>query len=165
MIKACVPLLLALLVAGCASGGAERTGSAVGQTATPPLSDLNIVRADIPAVLAAAQKAPYALPGDQGCAAIGAEVQALDAALGADLDTPATDTNPSLIERSANDALRRTAEGVIRSAAGCASSPARNATRAKWPRPSPPARSAARTSRAWTPRPAAPRRRRHARHE
>jgi hypothetical protein len=94
MIKARVPLLLALLVAGCASGGAERTGSAVGQAATTPLSDLNIVRADIPAVLAAAQKA-------------------LDAALGPDLDTPATDANPSLIERSANDALRRTAEGVI----------------------------------------------------
>ena len=35
------------------------------------------------------------------------------AALGADLDTPATGSNPSLIERGASDALRNAAEGVI----------------------------------------------------
>jgi hypothetical protein len=107
-----LPLLCAVL-AGCAAGSADRTGAAVGQAATTPLSDLNVVRAEIPPVLVAAQKAPYAVPGDKSCAAIGAEVQALDAALGADLDTPATHANPSLIERSASDALRRTAEGVI----------------------------------------------------
>jgi hypothetical protein len=106
-------LAIASIAAGCASGSAERTGAAVGQAATTPLSDLNIVRAEIPPVLAAAQKTPYGLPADRSCAAVGAEVQALDAALGADLDTPATDANPSLIERSANDALRRTAEGVV----------------------------------------------------
>jgi len=106
-------LLAALLLGGCASTKTDNAGTAVGQAATTPLSDLNIVRADIPPVLAAAQKAPYAPPADKNCAAIGAEVQALDAALGADLDTPSTDANPSLIERGANDALRRTAEGVI----------------------------------------------------
>ena len=110
-----IALLLAasITAAGCASGSVERTGAAAGQAATTPLADLNIVRAEIPPVLAAAQKAPYAAPVDKGCTAIGTEVQALDAALGADLDTPTTDVNPSLIERSANDALRRTAEGVI----------------------------------------------------
>jgi hypothetical protein len=103
----------ALWLAACASTTADKTSSAVGQAATTPLSDLNIVRADIPPVLTAAQKSPYATPADRSCGALGAEVQALDAALGADLDTPSTDANPSLIERSANDALRRTAEGVI----------------------------------------------------
>jgi hypothetical protein len=103
----------ALLLGACASTTADKTSAAVGQAATTPLSDLNIVRADIPPVLAAAQKSPYAAPADKSCSALGAEVQALDAALGADLDTPSTDANPSLIERSANDALRRTAEGVI----------------------------------------------------
>ena len=47
--------------------------------ATTPLSDLNVVRAEIPPVLAAAQKAPYAAPADKSCAALAADVQALDA--------------------------------------------------------------------------------------
>jgi hypothetical protein len=111
--KTLLPILCALLAAGCASNTPDKAGAAVGQAATTPLSDLNVVRAEIPPVLAAAQKAPYAPPADKGCAAIGSEVQALDAALGADLDTPVTDANPSLIERGATDALRRTAEGVI----------------------------------------------------
>ena len=99
---------LALALTACASG--EKS---VRDAATTPLSDLNVVRADIPSVLAAAQKAPYAAPADKSCPALSAEVQALDAALGADLDTPATGSNPSLIERGASDALRNAAEGVI----------------------------------------------------
>jgi hypothetical protein len=101
-------LLVALALSACANG--EKN---VRDAATTPLSDLNVVRADIPSVLAAAQKAPYAAPADKSCAALAADVQALDAALGADLDTPATGANPSLIERGAADALRNTAEGVI----------------------------------------------------
>jgi hypothetical protein len=106
-------LFAAAIVGACASGGAERTGAAAGKAATTPLSDLNIVRAEIPPVLAAAQKAPYAAPADKACSAIGAEVQALDAVLGADLDTAPSEKSPSLIERGATDALRNTAEGVI----------------------------------------------------
>ena len=105
------PLLLCVLsltLAACASG--EKS---VRDAATTPLADLNVVRAEIPPVLAAAQKAPYAAPADKSCAALAIEVQALDAALGADLDTPATGSNPSLIERGASDALRNAAEGVI----------------------------------------------------
>jgi hypothetical protein len=106
-------LLLAAVLAGCASSSADKAGQAVGQAATQPLQDLNVVRAEIPPPLLAAQKAPYALPADRSCAAIADEVRALDAVLGADLDTRATDRNPSLIERGAADALRNTAEGVI----------------------------------------------------
>jgi hypothetical protein len=98
-----------LALAACASEG-DKT---VRDAAATPLSDLNVVRAEIPPVLAAAQKAPYAPPADRSCSAIAADVQALDAALGADLDTPERGNNPSLIERGAGDALRGAAEGVI----------------------------------------------------
>ncbi len=100
--------VVALALTACASG--EKN---VRDAATAPLSDLNIVRAEIPPVLTAAQKAPYALPADKGCAALAADVQSLDAALGADLDSAPTEQNPSLIERSAGDALRSAAQNVI----------------------------------------------------
>jgi hypothetical protein len=108
MIKTAMLIVMAAALTACASG--EKS---VRDAATTPLSDLNVVRADIPPVLAAAQKAPYAVPADKGCAALDADVQALDAVLGADLDTPPSDKSPSLIERGAADALRNTAEGVI----------------------------------------------------
>jgi hypothetical protein len=108
MMKTALLIVMASALVSCANG--EKN---VRDAATTPLSDLNVVRADIPPVLAAAQKAPYTAPADKSCAALTTDVQALDAALGADLDAPATGSNPSLIERGANDALRNTAEGVI----------------------------------------------------
>lgn len=96
------------------------TDARLTQAAVTPLGDLNLVKAAIPPVLEAALKAPYAAPADTSCAALTADVQALDAVLGADLDTPATAANPSLIERgsgAAGDAVvgavRNTTEGVI----------------------------------------------------
>lgn len=65
-------------------------GTQVTQAVTTPLSDLKLVRAEIPAVLAAAQKAPYAVPAERSCEALGKDIQALDAVLGADLDTQVT---------------------------------------------------------------------------
>lgn len=126
-------MLGALLLASCASSDSSRqaAGPAAGasqpaadaklaQAAVTPLNDLNLVKAPIPSALATALKAPYAVPADASCAALAAEVQALDAVLGADLDTPATAANPSLIERgtgAAGDAVvgavRNTTEGVI----------------------------------------------------
>ena len=64
-------------------------------------------------MLVTAQKAPYAAPADKSCAGLTTDVHALDAVLGADLDTPTGEHNPSLVERGANDALRSAAEGVI----------------------------------------------------
>ncbi|WP_394457838.1 hypothetical protein [Roseateles sp. BYS180W] len=81
-----------------------------------PLSDLNLVHAAIPEALVLAQKAPYAAPGDMSCTDIAAEIKALDAVLGADLDAPATDARPSLIERGssvATDAAQKAVEGAI----------------------------------------------------
>jgi hypothetical protein len=101
-----LPALLAL--AACASS--EKN---VRDAAATPLQDLNVVRAEIPPPLAAALKAPYAVPAERGCAALAADIQALDAVLGADLDTAERGHNPSLIERGVGDALKNTAEGVI----------------------------------------------------
>jgi hypothetical protein len=103
-----------------ASDTVSKAGTQITQAATTPLSDLNLVHADIPPVLLAAMKAPYADPADGGCPGLLTEIHALDAALGADLDTPATASNPSLVERSAGavggaavGALQGVAEGVV----------------------------------------------------
>ena len=111
-----LPLLAVALAACSTPDGSPQAGTQVVQAATTPLGDLNVVRADIPPVLASAQKGPYALPADRGCDALAADVRALDAALGADLDTPPTPTNPGLVERgggAAVGALRGAAEGAV----------------------------------------------------
>src|SRR5262245_518098 len=103
-----------LLLAACASTS-ERAVTGVGQAAVSPLVDLNLVHAhaDIPPVLIAAQRAPYAVPEDWSCPAIADEIRELDAALGADLDTQSTAKNPSLIERGGNYGVD-TAVGQVR---------------------------------------------------
>ncbi len=129
--KTPLPLLPLLLVAACAAPDPSRqadapasspngTSAQVTQAVTTPLSDLNLVRADIPTVLVAAQKAPYTPPVDRSCVALTNDVRALDAVLGPDLDTPATPSNPGLVERGAGavggaavGALRGAAEGVV----------------------------------------------------
>ena len=109
-------LVVALTLSACAT----KDEKAVTDAATAPLSDLNIVRADIPAVLVEAQKQPYAVPEDQSCDSLGATIKELDGALGADLDQTATAANPSLIERGTDQAknsaigtLRTTTESVV----------------------------------------------------
>jgi len=115
---------LALSLAGCASPdtakGAAKEGVALQKAVEAPLADLNLVQEKIPLVLEAAVKAPYALPSQRDCAALAGEVRALDGALGADLDTPPTVSDPGLIARgtnmvgdAANDALKGAAESVI----------------------------------------------------
>jgi hypothetical protein len=106
------PLLLAAALTACASSSQDKVGAA----ATTPLSDLNVVRADIPDVLRAAAAAPYGLPADASCAGLAASIRALDEVLGPDLDAPHTAGNPGLLDRgedAATGALQRTAEGVI----------------------------------------------------
>lgn len=115
-IKFAAAAAVILLLGGCAS----KTQSRVTDAATTPLSDLNIVKADIPDVLREAQKAPYGVPKDFGCGAISLDIYKLDEVLGADLDTPASANAPTLLERgttavenSAIGAVQRTAEGLI----------------------------------------------------
>jgi hypothetical protein len=109
-------LALSLILTACASDTKSRVVSA----ATMPLSDLNIVKAEIPAVLRKSAKAPYQIPVDQTCTGIALEIHKLDEVLGADINTPVTETNPPLIEwgmESVNDAtlgtIQHSAEAVI----------------------------------------------------
>lgn len=123
--------VIGLLLFACTTGGTPpaadgrndapaKAGAQITDAATTPLSDLNLVRADIPPVLAAARRDPYLAPETPGCDSLAAAVKALDAVLGADLDTPPTASNPGLIERgtgaaghAAIGALRGAAEGVV----------------------------------------------------
>lgn len=84
--------------------------------ATTPLSDLNLVRAEIPPVLAAAQKGAYLVPLKASCEVFAANVQALDEALGPDLDAPVVASDAGMLERGA-DVLGNAAVGAFRSAA------------------------------------------------
>jgi hypothetical protein len=97
----------------------SKTSSQLTQAVTTPLSDLNLVRDEIPLALQAAVKAPYAVPAVKNCDGYASEITALDAALGADLDTPASANNPSLIERgtsAASDAAVGSVRGAVEGA-------------------------------------------------
>lgn len=105
-------LFLGVVLVGCTTTDQSKVAQAV----TAPLGDLNLVDAPIPESLAHAQKGPYAVPDGPGCSALMSEVRVLDAGLGPDLDTPASEPGPSLIERGSNRAIgavRKTAEGVV----------------------------------------------------
>jgi hypothetical protein len=105
-------LATVVLLSACASSGQDKVTTA----ATTPLSDLNVVRAEIPEVLKASAAAPYATPADVSCVALAARIQALDEVLGPDLDAPPSKGNTGLLDRgedAATGALQRTAEGVI----------------------------------------------------
>lgn len=79
-------------------GYAGRAGNAL----IAPLGDLNLTRSKIPAVLKEALAAPYAEPQPQ-CEALVSHIQALDAALGPDLDAPRS-RKVGLLERGADQA-------------------------------------------------------------
>ena len=108
---------------GTSEGGAEphpKANTQFADAAITPLSDLNLVRAQIPAVLAEAQKGAYLIPLKASCEVFAANVQALDEALGPDLDAPVLATEAGTLERGADalgnaavDAFRSAAEGVI----------------------------------------------------
>jgi hypothetical protein len=95
-------------------------GKQITGAAATPLHDLNLVRAKLPAVLLAAQQAPYAAPADPGCAGLAAEIRQLDAALGEDLDAPSAAGQRNLLEQgrtladdAAVGAVRHAAEDLI----------------------------------------------------
>jgi hypothetical protein len=119
-------LLACLLLGACVT--APRDGSPKVQTtgeanregitgvAEAPLRDLNLLRTKIPDVLLAAMADPYARPPPHArCADLAALVIPLDAALGADLDTPSVDED-DLLEKgkeSAYGAAAGVATGAI----------------------------------------------------
>src|SRR5262249_55054638 len=98
-----------LTIAGCASDSQSRVGNA----AAAPLTDLNVVRTDVPPVLEEALKQPYLVPAEQSCEALVKQVSELDAVLGADFDAPSADSKRDVAGDAAIGALQRTAEGFI----------------------------------------------------
>jgi hypothetical protein len=124
-------------LSGCASNpastaaGGAKVGlkpTEVGNALAAPLDDLNLRRAPIPSVLLAAQQAPYGAPSSAlsqdstpspavSCGPLVGEIQALDAALGPDLDAVvAVPSKPNLLEEGA-DAVNDAAVGAVRGAA------------------------------------------------
>ncbi|MGH8708987.1 MAG: hypothetical protein ACREVD_13130, partial [Burkholderiales bacterium] len=105
---------LACALAACATPDAEhRPTDPVGRAVTAPLSDLNLLRAGIPPPLVAALDAPYARPADGSCTGLAAEVAALDAELGPDLDAADSAAKPSAVERGMG-AVGDAAVGTVR---------------------------------------------------
>ena len=121
--------MMAIALSACASNYESRqTSSATGsnenltkarvqvtEVATTPLSDLNLVRTDIPPVLVSAQQALYLFPFNQTCAGILYDLHELDVVLGADLDAPEKSSS-GLVERG-TVAAGNVAVGVFRGAA------------------------------------------------
>jgi hypothetical protein len=105
-------LVVAIALAGCTS----TQNDAVTEAATTPLTDLNIVHAEIPDILKEARKRPYRVPADSSCEALAADVKALDEILGPDIDVPSSPSNPSLLERSTT-AAGNEALGAMKGAA------------------------------------------------
>lgn len=111
-----VLLSFSFVLSACAASDQTRVTDA----ATSPLNDLNLIQTEIPAVLAAAQNQPYAIPTEISCNSLDTEIQDLDLALGPDIDTPTTESNPGLIERGTNAAknsvfstLQTTSESIV----------------------------------------------------
>ena len=105
IILCCTQVLVA-----CASNDVK----AIKEAAIVPLNDLNLENAEIPQVLESVRKQPYRVPDDYTCDSLAAEIKELDAVLGADLDTPETELNPSLIDRGFVE-VRNRAIGTLHS--------------------------------------------------
>lgn len=91
--------------------------SKVGAAMTSPLSDLNIVKSDIPEVLINARKAPYLIVPGADCAWYQTEIDRLNSVLGPDLDAAKVDADGNIVERELGNAtinaLKSFTEGFV----------------------------------------------------
>lgn len=106
--------LAVLALSACATKKQNR----IEEISATPLRDLNISKAEIPAVLRAAMDHPYALPAERSCPALQDLVLELDDELGPDIDVPeeklgALDASRQAVGNAATGALQRTVEGAI----------------------------------------------------
>lgn len=104
---------LALMLSACASNDQALVADAI----TSPLSDLNLIQAEIPPVLLDAQKQPYAVPAEATCTDLVAKIGELDTVLGADVDAPAASTDIGLVDQGTNEA-KNAAVGALQDTAG-----------------------------------------------
>lgn len=94
------------------------------EVAKTPLRDLNIDARDIPDVLLAASRDPYAQAGLDSCDAIVIEIAALDTELGADFDIADADGNDRLSEGRIGQSVVGSIvpfRGIVREVTGAAS--------------------------------------------
>jgi hypothetical protein len=108
---ATLPIVVIALVACTTSDPSPVTA-----VATSPLSDVNLVRAKIPPVLAQARIQPYAVPEDQTCEALAADVRTLDEVLGPDVDAPDSESDAGSIARGSS-AVGHEAVGALQGVA------------------------------------------------
>lgn len=80
----------------------------VGDVAATPLSDLNLKKDEIPAILVTSREKPYSLAGMTRCPAITSEIVQLDAVLGDDIDIARDDGGAKV-------SVGNAAQSVIRS--------------------------------------------------
>ena len=106
-----------LILAGCETTsmintqrGVDQVNSGIGGALQAPLEDLNLVRAEIPAILNEAAASPYDVEGMGRCSAIRAEVARLDEALGPDIDAPSVET--AMSDKAADAAADATLDAV-----------------------------------------------------
>lgn len=110
----CISLVL---LTACANKSAS---TRVGEAAVTPLNDLNLIKTDIPPLLQQIQSSPYQVPAGYTCDSLTTDIADLDAVLGPDLDEPASEDKPGLMERGSNaaqdaaiGAFQRTTESVV----------------------------------------------------
>ena len=127
-VKVLLTSLLLLNLAACSStpknkesdsksNGDQAFDSRLGSAITSPLSDLNLMKAEIPEILINARKAPYSLAPGADCAWFNQEIQGLSAVLGPDLDAAKVDANGNIVERELGNAtvnaLKSFTEGFV----------------------------------------------------
>lgn len=97
-----------------ANQGGTTFRQGLGSAVTTPLDDLNLRRQEVPESLILARSAPYSTDGLRRCSAVIEQIDALDEALGPDVDQPAPATGTG--DQAANAALdlvRNTATDFI----------------------------------------------------
>lgn len=105
--------VLLCITALTACAGTDRSAAVV--AVQSPLTDLNLVRPDIPHVLRVAEKAPFAIPTDVSCPALAAAVVDMEKALGME-KAALDDEDPDLLERGKTE-VSKAAVNAVRSAA------------------------------------------------
>jgi hypothetical protein len=105
---------------GAAVSAVNQTYRGIGEAASSPLRDLNLMKKEIPVVLLAAMDAPYQTRTAFDCPSIAQEVAALDIVLGPDVDVPDEERRRDYYRIGAEeaadaalDAVRDAAEGVV----------------------------------------------------
>lgn len=102
-----------LLVTPAAAQQAKDKDIDVTDVVTQPVKDLNLMQEDIPPILVSSFTAPYETKTVRNCAALRAELAALDAALGADFDTALPETDESKIANAAVNQGGRLLSGML----------------------------------------------------